>query len=636
MNRFDGRKTDELRPVKIVKDFTRYAEGSVLIEWGNTKVRCNASVEESVPPFKKGSGEGWVTAEYSMLPRATATRNKRDINKLKLNQRSTEIQRLIGRALRAAVDFTELGERSITVDCDVLQADGGTRTASITGGFVALAMACRKLVAEGLIEKMPLHRYISAVSVGVVDGVAMTDLCYEEDSAAAVDMNIIMTDEGNFVEVQGTGEHGTFTQEQLLELLALGRKGAGEVEALQQAAGKDVKTASGIVAEKAKTIKSVSDRQTSIQMKDTTYLNPAREEKKSIAEKIEESSGMDAFDRKNQMAVLSNTTSEEDYAKMQEEGFSLDSTDSHTIITVTDKIKMQLAKAGKEVFGDDLDAAELEAMTGSVALANQLEQAFKEADLPATDENIATSIEAFEQLQMLQPMTDGAIKYMLDNQLQPTIENLYMAQFSGSAGYTGQTVEDMEQLSGQIQNMLSSMGLPVNENTMADCQWLIQNDVPLTEENLTYYENLKTLELPADPSQAMGQIADAITQGNMPKDAMVAEGYSLRDQAQNAADVIENATDEDVAYVVNNGMELTVDNLAKAAENRGKDAESDSQNQKAYTDKGLELLTAKRPLEEVSLAMSAEANYALLKKGISPERIRKYGFAFYGKEVLIG
>lgn len=167
------------------------------------------------------------------------------------------------------------------------------------------------------------------------------------------------------------------------------------LEALQQAAGKDVKTASGIVAEKAKTTKSVSDRQTSIQMKDTTYLNPAREEKKSIAEKIEESSGMDAFDRKNQMAVLSNTTSEEDYAKMQEEGFSLDSTDSHTIITVTDKIKMQLAKAGKEVFGDDLDAAELEAMTGSVALANQLEQAFKEADLPATDENIATSIEAF-------------------------------------------------------------------------------------------------------------------------------------------------------------------------------------------------------------------------------------------------
>ena len=389
------------------------------------------------------------------------------------------------------------------------------------------------------------------------------------------------------------------------------------LEAMQKKAGTEVKTASGIVAEKAKTTKSVSGKQTSVQMKDTTYANPAKEEKKSIAEKIEESSEMDAFDRKNQMAVLSNTASEEDYAKMQEEGFSLDSTDSHTIITVTDKIKMQLAKAGKEVFGDDLDAAELEAMTGSAALASQLEQAFKDADLPATDDNIAMSVEAFEQLQILQPMTDGAIKYMLDNQLQPTIENLYMAQFSGSAAYAGQTAEDMEELSGQIQSMLVSMGLPVNENTMADCQWLIQNEIPLTEENLTYYEDLKALQFPMDASQAMEQIADAITAGNLPKDAMVAEGYSLKDQAQRAADVINNATEEDVAYVVNHDMELTVDNLAKAAENRGKDTESGTGDQNAYTDKGLELLTAKRQLEEARLAMSAEANYALLKKGIS-------------------
>ena len=389
------------------------------------------------------------------------------------------------------------------------------------------------------------------------------------------------------------------------------------LEAMQKKAGTEVKTAFGIVAENAKTTKSVSGKQTSVQMKDTTYANPAKEEKKSIAEKIEESSEMDAFDRKNQMAVLSNTASEEDYAKMQEEGFSLDSTDSHTIITVTDKIKMQLAKAGKEVFGDDLDAAELEAMTGSAALASQLEQAFKDADLPATDDNIAMSVEAFEQLQMLQPMTDGAIKYMLDNQLQPTIENLYMAQFSGSAAYAGQTAEDMEELSGQIQSMLVSMGLPVNENTMADCQWLIQNEIPLTEENLTYYEDLKALQFPMDASQAMEQIADAITAGNMPKDAMVAEGYSLKDQAQRAADVINNATEEDVAYVVNHDMELTVDNLAKAAGNRGKDTESGTGDQNAYTDKGLELLTAKRQLEEARLAMSAEANYALLKKGIS-------------------
>lgn len=389
------------------------------------------------------------------------------------------------------------------------------------------------------------------------------------------------------------------------------------LEAMQKKAGTEVKTAFGIVAENAKTTKSVSGKQTSVQMKDTTYANPAKEEKKSIAEKIEESSEMDAFDRKNQMAVLSNTASEEDYAKMQEEGFSLDSTDSHTIITVTDKIKMQLAKAGKEVFGDDLDAAELEAMTGSAALASQLEQAFKDADLPATDDNIAMSVEAFEQLQILQPMTDGAIKYMLDNQLQPTIENLYMAQFSGSAAYAGQTAEDTEELSGQIQSMLVSMGLPVNENTMADCQWLIQNEIPLTEENLTYYEDLKALQFPMDASQAMEQIADAITAGNMPKDAMVAEGYSLKDQAQRAADVINNATEEDVAYVVNHDMELTVDNLARAAENRGKDTESGTGDQNAYTDKGLELLTAKRQLEEARLAMSAEANYALLKKGIS-------------------
>ena len=232
--RIDGRAADEMRKVKVTLGFTKFAEGSCLIEVGDTVVLCNASVEEKVPPHVKNGG--WVTAEYSMLPRATATRNKRDINKLKLNQRSTEIQRLIGRALRAAVNFEELGERSITVDCDVIQADGGTRTASITGGFVALAMACQKLVEEGLIEKMPLHRYISAVSVGVVDGVAMADLCYEEDSAAEVDMNIIMTDEGNFVEVQGTGEHGTFTQEQLLELLALGRKATAELKEMQQAA----------------------------------------------------------------------------------------------------------------------------------------------------------------------------------------------------------------------------------------------------------------------------------------------------------------------------------------------------------------------------------------------------------------
>ena len=236
MGRFDDREKDQLRTIKIIKHFTRYAEGSVLIEWGNTKVLCNATVEESVPSFKKGSGEGWVTAEYSMLPRATQTRNRRDIHKLKMNPRSTEIQRLIGRALRGAIDMKRLGERSITVDCDVLQADGGTRTASVTGGFIALALACQRLVQEGKLEAMPLTHYITAVSVGIVNGEGLLDLCYEEDSAAEVDMNIIMSDACGYVEVQGTGENGTFSKEQLEEMLDLGRKGIEALMELQKEA----------------------------------------------------------------------------------------------------------------------------------------------------------------------------------------------------------------------------------------------------------------------------------------------------------------------------------------------------------------------------------------------------------------
>jgi len=236
MTRPDGRKVDELRPIKITTGYTKYAEGSVLIEFGETKVLCNASVEESVPPFKRGSGEGWVTAEYSMLPRATKTRNNRDINRLKLNQRSTEIQRLIGRSLRAAVDFSLMGERSITIDCDVLQADGGTRTASITGGFVALALACKKLVDEGLMEKMPIKDYVAAVSVGIFEDEGILDLCYAEDSHAQVDMNIVMTGSGKFVEVQGTGEEGTFTKDELYLLTALGEKGCADLVKIQKEA----------------------------------------------------------------------------------------------------------------------------------------------------------------------------------------------------------------------------------------------------------------------------------------------------------------------------------------------------------------------------------------------------------------
>jgi ribonuclease PH len=229
MERIDKREYEMIRSVKITRNYIKYPEGSVLIEMGETKVICNASVEERVPPFKKGSGEGWVTAEYSMLPRATETRNQRDINKLKMNNRSVEIQRLIGRALRSVIDYKALGERTITLDCDVIQADGGTRTASITGSFVALVDACYNLLQKGIIKEMPVKSFVSAISVGVVKDIPLLDLCYEEDSHAEVDMNIVMTDKGEYIEVQGTGEKSPFSFEVLNTLLQLGNKGTKEL-----------------------------------------------------------------------------------------------------------------------------------------------------------------------------------------------------------------------------------------------------------------------------------------------------------------------------------------------------------------------------------------------------------------------
>ena len=234
MARPDLRRNDEMRKVKIIKDYTMYAEGSVLICVGNTKVICNASVEENVPPHVKGTGKGWVTAEYNMLPRATNTRNRRDISKLKLNGRSAEIQRLIGRSLRAVTDMEALGERQITVDCDVIQADGGTRCASITGGYAALDLACRKLVDEGVIEKMPLTAAVSAVSVGIFEDEAVLDLNYAEDSHAIVDCNVVMTSKGEFIEVQGTGEGRPFTRNELDQLLALGEQGCSRLCEIQK------------------------------------------------------------------------------------------------------------------------------------------------------------------------------------------------------------------------------------------------------------------------------------------------------------------------------------------------------------------------------------------------------------------
>lgn len=225
MARFDGRKPEEIRTVKITRGFTQIPEGSVLIEIGNTKVLCTASVEERVPPFQKGTGNGWVTAEYSMLPRATGTRNQREATKGKVTGRTMEIQRLIGRALRSVIDTAKLGERTIWLDCDVLQADGGTRTASITGAYVALVDAIKYLIDNKLITQNPLNDSIAAISVGKVNGEPVVDLAYEEDSKAEVDMNIVMTGSGKFVEVQGTAEGEPFDRADLDRFLVLGELG---------------------------------------------------------------------------------------------------------------------------------------------------------------------------------------------------------------------------------------------------------------------------------------------------------------------------------------------------------------------------------------------------------------------------
>ncbi len=227
--RIDGRTEKQLRKIEVIKDYTMHAEGSVLYCQGNTKVICTATVEESVPPYLLGTGKGWVTAEYSMLPRATATRNKRDISKLKQAPRSTEIQRLIGRALRGAVDLTLLGERSIVIDCDVIQADGGTRCASISGGFIALALAIQRLMEEGKLTENPIKKQVAAISVGVLDGTPSLDLCYQEDSRADTDMNVIMSSLGGFIEIQGTAEGEEFDKKQLDTLLSLAKTGCSKI-----------------------------------------------------------------------------------------------------------------------------------------------------------------------------------------------------------------------------------------------------------------------------------------------------------------------------------------------------------------------------------------------------------------------
>ena len=233
MSRPSGRAPDQLRPVRLTRRFAKHAEGSVLIEFGDTHVLCTASIEETVPPFLRGKGQGWVTAEYGMLPRSTHTRTAREAAKGKQSGRTQEIQRLIGRSLRAVIDLKALGERTITLDCDVLQADGGTRTASITGGFVALSEACEKLVKRRAIPASPIHGQIAAVSVGICNGVPVLDLDYAEDSTAETDMNVVMNNGGAFVEIQGTAEGHAFRRHELDALLNLAATGLGELFARQ-------------------------------------------------------------------------------------------------------------------------------------------------------------------------------------------------------------------------------------------------------------------------------------------------------------------------------------------------------------------------------------------------------------------
>ncbi len=230
MGRHDNRKQNELRSIQITPDYITHPEGSVLIEMGQTKVICNASIEDRVPPFMRGQGKGWITAEYAMLPRATEQRNIRESSKGKVSGRTMEIQRLIGRALRSVVDLSKIGERTIWIDCDVIQADGGTRTTSITGAYVAMVIALHQLVEKKVLKELPVRDFLAAISVGVLpDGQEVLDLNYQEDSTANVDMNIVMTGQGEFVELQGTGEEATFSVQQLQAMLTLGEQGIQEL-----------------------------------------------------------------------------------------------------------------------------------------------------------------------------------------------------------------------------------------------------------------------------------------------------------------------------------------------------------------------------------------------------------------------
>ena len=396
----------------------------------------------------------------------------------------------------------------------------------------------------------------------------------------------------------------------------------GILDMLQQTGNIETKSSHSLFAEKVMVTKSGYSKNQTVFMKDSTYLNPALEKRDNLAEEMESGLALDAASRKNQMAVLSHTTSEEDYAKMQEEGFSLEETTSNTIVTVTDKIKLQVAKGGGDIscFGDDLSKAQLEEMTGSSALARQLEQKLKEADLPVTEENIIECLKAYDLAIGMSGLTEGGIKYILDNHLSPTVANFYKAMHSASGSYVSSGALDISGMQEQICGVIKDAGLPVNEQTMAYSNWLMSNDVALTPDNLNYLNDLKTYT-GMSSEEIQNAIVNAVAEGNTPQDAMMLSGYDIKSRAEEAISVIQNATDADIQYLMDRGFELTIKNLKMAAgqeQNTGSGVGQQEQNGEfLYGDRELKMLTAKRQLEETRLAMTFEANYSLLKRGIS-------------------
>ena len=412
----------------------------------------------------------------------------------------------------------------------------------------------------------------------------------------------------------------------------------------------------------ADAVKTESSKKTagtmSFQAKEVTYLNPAKEEKKTVIDEVEQAGAMDAGERKAQMAVLAETTSPEDYKKMQEDGFSLDDTASNKIVNETDKIKAQLAKAGVDIskFGDDLDFEQLAQITGSPELAAQIANSLREADLPLTDDNFKQIAETVDMADSLSPLDDGAVKYLIDNQLEPTVQNIYFAEHSASAGYIPAEQQDISSFLPQVKNIIVSAGLEVNDDTIVTSKWMLENDIPLTKENLTYAQALRQTELTTGSEAVAGLSAEALGEGKGAQDAVILSGYTWMEQAKDAVDTVENATDEDLVYIVEKRLPLTLDSLREAAANRvsgdqsvgtvasvsksqsagtassasesqtvGTVASSENQSEDAvqsnanesYAQKDQQLLTARRQLEEIRLAMTAEANYRLLKQGIS-------------------